>query len=377
MMLMTAAPSKSKLTTEAGRFSLESFGPFGFNVPMIFGTRFISSHRQTLAALACVSFLAACESTNGNKDGGVTAKGNIVIRDQNNYTATSTLTIPRVQTAPGADLTIDWSDMAKDFLCHAITPSDIGNVAFVKVKNHTESDIENLLGSGQSFASDATPRSYRTSKAPGVTNATLSEFASDPTTTPLTGPVVPATDYQVVSNSVYLLLFATGTVVGSGSKSMLFLEPTAGSAVTTVSAVGDSCAANILDFKADITTPAPVSVSATGPTWTVDWSQITRDGLGNSPVYFTDIDELQLGYYDQYTVATLQQRFLDLDRIATLFYELPVADGATSVDLSAAVSATDGKFAGFTRTNGVWAVALRCSTCSVPAPIAVAILSPS
>lgn len=362
-----------------GRFSLASREAFGFNVPMIFCTTLVSSARPALTALAslvCVSLLVACQSTDAKNDGGGKVKGNIVIRDQNNYQATSTLTIPRRQTAPQADLTICWSAMTLDFLCHDVAPAtDINSLTFLQVLNLSESDVEQRLGTGESFASDQVHWSYRTSQAPGSMCTTLSKFADDPTTDPPKSPVVPAQDYTVASNKIYMLLFATGTRVGAGSKSMLFLEPTEGSTVTSVDAEADSC--SILDFKADITTPWPVSAPAAGPTWVLDWSQLTKDGLGNE-LLFPTIDRLQLGYYENYTVAELQAKFLDLDRIATLFYELPIVDGAKYADLTAATTTQDGvNFAGFTQTQGVWAVALRCSSCSVPAPIAVAILSPS
>lgn len=343
---------------------------------MHYGTRLVRSTRCFLAAIATVSLFSvvACESTNSDKDaGGGGGLGNIVIKDQNNYKATSTLTIPRVQTAAGQDLKICWSEMKTDFLCHSLAPAtDIDSLSFLQVQNRTEEQVEGDLGAGKSFAKYVVPRVYHADQAPSSTCANLSSFALDPTTTPPQSPVIPAQDYLVSSSKVYMILFSTGTKLGAGSKSMLFIEPSSSSTVTTVNAVADSC--SILDFKADITSPTPIQVPAAGP-FVVDWSSLTKDGMQNE-VLFTDIDGLQLGFYKDATPASLQAKFLDMDRTAEPFYELALSGDEKKANLTSAVTSDGKKFAGFTQTNGIWAVALRCSTCEVPAPIALAILNP-
>jgi len=344
---------------------------------MHFGIRFVTSPRVVLTAAVTVALsfvVVACESTNQDKDGGGGgSQGNIVIKDQNNYKATSTLVIPRVQTAAGQDLKICWDGMKTDFLCHSLVPAtDIDSLSFLQVQNRTEEQVEGDLGAGKSFAKYVVPRVYHVDRAPSSTCANLSSFALDPTTTPPQSPVIPAQDYLASTSKVYMILFSTGTKLGAGSKSMLFIEPSASSTVTTVSAVADSC--SILDFKADITSPTPIQVPAAGP-FVVDWSSLTKDGLQNE-VLFTDIDGLQLGFYKDATIASLQGKFLDLDRSADTFYELALTGDEKQANLTSAATSDGKKFAGFTQTNGIWAVALRCSTCEVPAPIALAILNP-
>jgi hypothetical protein len=349
---------------------------------MIFGTRHCISHRQALIAaswLVCLSLSPACESTDPTDDGGGRVKGNIVIRQENNYKATSSLSIPRVPTAPQADLKICWTAMQKDFLCHAIAPAtEINSLTFVQLDDYTQKQVEDDLGAGRSFSDKVagTPMKYFVDNASGSTCANLSKFADNPSTSPPKDPLVPAEDYTADPTKTYMVLFSTGKTLGTGAKSMVFLEPTAGSTVASVDALADSC--DVLKFNADITSPSPVSVPTSGPSWIVDWSQIKTDGLGNE-VFFVDIDGLQLAYFDNFTVADLQKKFLDLDRSDTYtsFYELAIKDGVTSADLASATSAKDGKFSGFTRNNGVWALALRCSTCQLPAPIVLAILNPS
>jgi len=171
-----------------------------------------------------------------------------------------------------------------------------------------------------------------------------------------------------------MLLFASGTTPGVGSKAMTFLEPTATSTATTVAAP-DACAGSVLDFQATLGTPT--SISATDNTkWLVDWSKITKDSFGN-PVVFNKIDNVLLGFYQGKTAADLQTNFTDIEQIATTLYEVPVTKGDRSVDLAkATVKGGTDAFPGFTQTDGVWAMAVTCSQCQVPAPVALTILQP-
>lgn len=336
---------------------------------MNFGSERTRTTRPTPWALAFFSsllLLAACETTDPKPDSGPKVNGNIVISDVNNYKIKSTLTIPRVKTANKADLTICWDSIQKDLLCHPVNAAeDIDSVNFLQIEDLSEAEVEKDLSIAKSFGNNVpVPRSYQASKSPGSTCTKLSSFGEDTTA------LVPATNYAAGSNLAYMLLFATGTSMGSGSKSMMFLEPTEGESNVKVSAP-DGC--GIGDFKADLTSIALVHAPKGGP-YVADWSQVKSDGLGNKYLY-SDIDLLQLGFYQGETTATLQPKFVDLDLIGTQFYEMSLS-GPASADLAGAKSKTDGSFKGFDRTDGIWALALRCSTCQSPAPVIVAILEP-
>src|SRR5690349_7325540 len=88
-----------------------------------------------LVPLALAIPLAPACSSGG---GGSGAVGNVVIKDANNYTSVSTLTIPTLQTAPMADLTFTWDAITKDLLCHpsgsSVPTGSIDNVAFLQIK---------------------------------------------------------------------------------------------------------------------------------------------------------------------------------------------------------------------------------------------------
>jgi hypothetical protein len=322
-----------------------------------------------LSSLLATPFAAGCQSTNSGPDAGPKGPtGNVVLTDLNNYTSQSSLTIPSVQTASGVDLDICWTSITKDILCHDLTPTtDIDNVSFLQLLNLTEDQIAVKLAAGQLTTSYVkTYRDFHVDHSTGATCTKLSALSLS------TSSVNPAQDYLASDTAKYMLLFSTGTTPGSGARTMLFLEPSAASTNTEVAAP-DGC--GILQFAADLTTPAPVPIPVAGP-WVVDWSQLTKDGAGN-PVVFQNIDSLLVGFYQGKTVADLQAQFLDIDRIATSLYKLAIPTGAKTADLANAETAAGEAFAGFTQQDGVWAVGLLCSTCQIPAPVALSILAPA
>ena len=321
-----------------------------------------------IASLILPALFGACSGTSGGSDAGVTS--NAVIKNENNYTTTSKLTIPHVQTASGADLTVCWTTLATDLLGHAVNPAvDIDGVTFLQIINHTEDQIATEFAAG-AFKTTSVKKymDYRVDHTvtPASTCATLSTFKFGGVA------LAPDSDYITATDKKYMLLFAKGNTPGSGSKTMVFLDPVASSTNTTVNAPEGG---TILQFAADLTTPPAVSIPVAGP-WVVDWSQLTKDGAGGE-VVFQKIDSLLLGHYEG-LVADLQASCLDYDRIAgSTLYQVPIVGGATNVDLATTKTAAGVAFTGFSPLSGVWAVGLLCSTCQVPAPVAISILNPS
>jgi hypothetical protein len=261
-----------------------------------------------------------------------------------------------------------WDAVDKDLLCHDVNPAsdDINYVRFLNFANLSASDVEKKLQQGES-PSKSVERffDYFPEGSSGKTCTQLSAMKSSTDV-----PLDPAKDYVVASDTTYMMLFAH-QVAGGGSqaRSMVFIEPTEGSSVTEVNAI-PGC--GILDFKANITTRTKVDIPADGP-WVADWSLLTKDGL-SQPVIFPNIDQLLLAYYDM-PVSELQEKFLDIQIIAKQMYEIALPEGKKYIDLKTATSSTDGAFAGFTQREGTWAIALMCTTCQVPAPIALVILN--
>jgi len=312
--------------------------------------------------------LASCGSSGGGTAGPV---GNVVIRDQNNYTSLSSLTIPTVQTGAGQDLTISWDGITQDLLCH--TAGSIDNVAFLKIGNMTPADVEAKLAIGKLISSEVTTyREFHVPTADGGAPATSTMLSKLAYGTALD----PATDYLESSSTQYVLLFTHGTTLGVGAQSMTFIQPTAGSqnfAVAAPNPCGGS--GNILSFTPTLSTML-VSIPVSGP-WKLDWSQITKDNFGQALDFSqTKLDKVEVAFFQGMAAADLQAHFLDIELNATSLYTVSVPTGQKYVDLAGAQTAGGVAFPGFTSTDGTWAAAVLCGTCSIPAPVAFVILQP-
>jgi len=325
-------------------------------------------HVVALLTLAVATPLVACGSSSNPGTGAV---GNVVIKDANNYSSTSSLTIPVIQTAPAADLTITWDGISKDLLCH--TATSIDNVAFVKIPNKMKTVLENELAEG-TFNSNEQSKygEFHTAGKNGAAAATtvmLSQLAYGGATT----AIMPATDYLESATTLYLMLFTHGTTLATGAQSMVFIQPTAGVTNTAVSAP-DACTSNVLDFAAMLSS-MPVSIPTNGP-WKVDWSEVTTDNFGN-PLNFavTTLDKVEVGFFQGKQPADIQTDFLNIEQDATALYTYSVPAGQKYLDLMSPPT-SGGAFPGFNDTSGTYAVAVLCSSCSVPAPVVFSILQP-
>src|SRR5688572_23627986 len=159
--------------------------------------------------ICCLSMLmpvaVGCGSSPSNSDGGmIVPVGNVVMRDMNSYTSVSSLTIPVIPTASGADLQVCWGDIMKDILCHDVSATmDIDNVAFLQIPGFPRDVIQDKLAKGTLLTNDvAVYREFNTTAA--GTCANLSQFKFGST-------LVPATDYVTAANKSYMMLFTTGT----------------------------------------------------------------------------------------------------------------------------------------------------------------------
>jgi hypothetical protein len=211
-----------------------------------------------LAFLTMSPLLAAC----GGGGSGPTTNANASIKNKNNYTVTSKLTIPVAPTAPGANLTTCWTMLKTDLLGQPVAAPDsnIESVHFLQVVNLTQEQIAAQFSAG-TFDFNSSVKLVRSfSSVTGSTCAALSAFH---TGQDYLGPQ----DYVMPTdaNTNYLLLFAHGVVPGQGTKTMTFLAQTAGAVVYEVDAPEGK---PLLQFAADLNKPK-VNIPATGP-WVID-----------------------------------------------------------------------------------------------------------
>jgi hypothetical protein len=283
----------------------------------------------------------------------------VMIRDANNYRATGSLSIARIETAPAADLEICWSGLDKDLLCHDVSPAtDIDNLGLARIARLSHEEIEAKLAADDLQQSSVDGYAdYPT--VDGTTCARLSSFTLFGT------PIDLEEHYVAGGDRSYLLLFTTGTALAVGSRSMLFLEPREGSSRTRVDAPS-GC--GTLDFSADLAVAEPLVVPARGP-WVLDWGELVHNGLGNE-IFHSTIDRALVGFYAGRTLSELESGIFDLERSATELYAVQLG-GESITDLSLAREATTGaEFTGFEREDaGIWLFGLLCGTCPNPAPL--------
>ena len=315
-----------------------------------------------LLALGVAFGVAGCGSDDKTDENTPTDVVELV--DANNYTSSSSLTIPTVETAPATDLDICWDGLDKDLQCHGVdAQGDIDNIGLLRFQNLSEDQVEAKLTAGQLAQSEvAGYLDYQTKNASTCTK--LSSLT-------LFGTVVKIADEYIEDDErTYMLLFSKGTTPGVGARTMTFIKPTATSTNTTITAPS-GC--GLLEFSANLTNATPLKLPADGP-WNLDWKKVKRDSLGN-PIAFEAIDSVLLGYFDGMDVAELQGKLMDMELLATDIWEIPLK-GARTADLAKAVHRkTKATFKGFDRQeDGVWALGLMCSTCQNPAPLLLTVV---
>ncbi|HEY3498372.1 MAG TPA: hypothetical protein VGK73_26945, partial [Polyangiaceae bacterium] len=100
---------------------------------------------KTTSHYACVALAcAACACSEAPDESPPAVEPEpILIQDANNYRATGSLSIPRIETAPTVDLDICWSELDKDLLCNDLSPAtDINNVGLLRISRYTQEEVE-------------------------------------------------------------------------------------------------------------------------------------------------------------------------------------------------------------------------------------------
>ena len=312
-----------------------------------------------------------CGNSDNSKGGGAQTTANIVLRDENNYTSTASLTLPIQDTAQASDIDICWTDVTKDLQCHTVNPpADIDNVSLVRFLGLSQSEVQKTLISGELNLKDVDKffEFPTTHQSTCTILSTLKQID-------LATAINVQQDYVEGTDYVYALIVSHGTTPGVGSLSMTFLNPTSQSTGLTVNVprACDDNGVSMLDFHADLHSAAPIAVPVEGP-WVIDWSKITHDSQGR---LFDSVDNLLMGFYQGKTVADLESHFFDVEIMATHLWQIDnLPTDKRTANLAYAQDSQGALFAGFQQQDGVWAIGLRCTTCQDPSPIFLAILDP-
>jgi len=348
-----------------------------------FSRSFATHAQRALRPFAVPTLLALTALVTGCGDGGsgppgpvAPAPGTITIEQANNYTlTTSSLTVPVFPAAEKENLNVCWTDVVEDIQGHQVDPQkDINDVSFVPLKNGDKHQVEEWLNLGLLDEGKVDGQYYEFKTDGMETCATLDQFASldhvalDPEAT-----------FVVKDTRTYLMVFQTGTKIGFGARTMLFLDPSADSLETEIDAPAKS--RDSLQFEANLTDPDKLTLPADKPS-VIDWSGVPADPLGNE-LTKNSVDRILIGFYAGKGVADLEAGFLDLDQPseaeggATKSWELHVSKGQTANLAAASGRNGEGPFTDFSADgDGTWLMGLFCSTCQNPAPVIVTILDP-
>ncbi|MEL6347689.1 MAG: hypothetical protein AAFV53_31575 [Myxococcota bacterium] len=286
----------------------------------------------------------------------------IYLEDANNYDYVGVIDMPRVETASGADLSLDWSGLTQDLRCHDVSPSQvINNLGLIRFPDLTEEEIEDRISTDSLLQSDT---SGATELAPdGITRADLSAFS-------FSGTAIDVAEEYTDEDGLFLLTLSAGGELGIDTRMLALLDPEPSSSNTTVSIEG-GC--DVLDFSTDLSALQRLSAPAEADSWIVDWSRLTQTGLDNELV-FGSVDGVLIGFYEGLSVSDIETQFLDLELIASALYEIPLESGV-GAELTDARTADGRSFSGFTG-DGIWLVGLTCASCANPAPLFLTIIEP-
>lgn len=331
-------------------------------------TRFAAVPRVSRVSIvfAMCSALHCFACGGGDDDADKDAAGArvIALQDENNFSSDSSLSIPVVETAVG-DLDICWKDALKDLQCHELDPqADLDNVSLLRFAHLSEAEVETKLTSGQLTQSQVDGYlDFHTDHDTTCTKlSAMSFFGTE---------IDVEKEYTESEDRKYMLIFSQGTTPGVGARTMTFIKPTVDSTNTEVHAP-EGC--GMLDFAANLRDAKPVTVGSEPPL--INWDEVTLDGQRN-PINFQSIDGLMLGFFQETTVEQIEEQIFDIKQNATSLWELTLT-GGRKADLAFATERETGEtFAGFDRTDGVWLLALLCSTCQNPQPVVLTVLDPS
>lgn len=318
------------------------------------------------AALASALTVSAC----GGGGGGTCMSPKIVASEKTNYAFTSTLSFPPVKVKPNTELTLDWTDVSKDFLGHTLDAKKDLNMVLMMLWQLSVADLQTKLNADSLMMSDlavlplSLPLDGSKSSA-GIYSLTLNGNAITPDQL---APYLDPTKYPPAGNT-YTMMVATGMQLGQGTRMIQSFQMDPASTNTTVKMSNDSTQ---LTYTANLHDLTSVNVAAKSAAITLDWGQLKTNALGN-PFISTNITNALVGHYTQ-TPAELESKFLDLDSIASELYRAEIPSG-TVLDFTT-LKDKDGKaFSGIDAT-GTWVVALQCGQCRNPAPWYLTILKP-
>ncbi len=271
-----------------------------------------------------------------------------LLADEQNYSITSQMSVEVVQLEALSDATVDWSALQTDVQGHPVLPGEIDRVLLVAFAELPPDAVMEGLAQDQLTQSEVA--FYLICEPEGATSCSLSDFA-------ILGSTFDVETYFLPSVATWMIV--PQTTGQQGGRSFLFLQAAEGVGRTEARITDQT---GSLTVEVDLRGQRPLVLAAGDPAITLDWSGLTVDALGN-PMQARTLDGLFVARYDA-TLAELEQRVFDLETDAAELWTMDLGSGTT-----ADLSLMDGPrpFPGVA-PGETWLMALRCSTCTHPAP---------
>jgi len=332
------------------------------------------STARGIALWACGCATAIGCASNGAGSGGgepTQCSGTVIAAEKNDYSFTSSIALNPVTVAQGSNLDFDWSGLTRDFEGHALSPAADLRMAIVMFWDMPLDQFESKLNADALFTSDLIVSPPLSLLLPaGATSAHLYDFTinTTPVSPDMINPYFDASLYPPSSAS-FLVGVQAGTVLGRDLRMLQAFNLDANSTTTVVPITNDAMK---LSYTVDLHDLTPTVVPGGTPHLTLDWTQMTTNGLGRE-FERNDVTDAIVGHYAE-TPAELEARFLDLDQIALATYRAPITSGSV-LDFATLKDANGAAFTGID-SNGTWLVGLVCGNCRNPAPWYMTILKP-
>src|SRR4029079_19338469 len=139
----------------------------------------------------------------------------VVAGEANNYTFTSTITLPPVTVAAMSNLTFDWSGLTKDFLGRPMNPATDLGAALMMIWDLPRADFEAALNADALFTADLVVSPPLNLPVAGNTSGHLHDFLVNGTavTPEMFNAYFDAAKYTP-ANSTFIVAVQTGTDLG-------------------------------------------------------------------------------------------------------------------------------------------------------------------
>lgn len=308
--------------------------------------------------MSLMLLVSACTGDGDSVKGGTQ---DLVVTDDMNYSYSGTLEFPVYEARAYSVVTVDWSRLTKDILCHDLTPPDVKH-AGLSLFQHLDNET---LAAG--LVSDTVLQSDLTGYVDqAITDASTSVALE--TMTFQGAEVDVAALFAPTPDGSWLFNLAAGDDFDSDILIPAFLEPTEDSAITTVY-LEDDC--EIVNFEFDLHSLTKLDVDTTKGAWTLDWSSIVYTGHADF-IKPDAVNEVMVAHYADLSPTDLESQFLDLELIHDGMWVESV--NGHSADLGGLADADGNPFPGFDST-GTWILALRDSTSRNPAPLFLTVLN--